>query len=299
MEKDNLMSPRSIAIALTTSYPRWYRGKLVSIKHTDKVRGDLALETIKIARKKGYQVVVADWQSTKTFRREIISIGGVNLIRRLSEKRSPAKRNALKKASLLEGVKVIILTEPEKVSLVKDCIQFIVEPILKQEADIVVPKRENILFEKSYPKYQYESEQEGNSVYNEELKSHKFIEINDNFDMFFGPRAFSNTKPLVALFTKRYRFSIIHSTLPKSYFDAEELSNTNFFPVVAALKKGLRVKSIEVPFEYPTSQKQNEDKGAKEVFVEKRKAQKIGLVIELLHFVAYLEKYRGVRLKIV
>lgn len=36
-------NPTPLAIAATTSYPKWYRGKLRSIKHTDKVRGDLAL----------------------------------------------------------------------------------------------------------------------------------------------------------------------------------------------------------------------------------------------------------------
>lgn len=288
-----------IAIVITTSYPKWYRGKLRSLKHTDKIRGDLALELIKNSTKMGYQVVVADWKSPRSFRKHLNLNPGVTFIRRRSEKRSPAKRLALKKATKIPEVKLIVLTEPEKISLIKDCLSLIVEPILKGEADIVVPKRNDELFKKTYPNFQYESETEANNTYNEELKSHRLIDIDDNFDMFFGPRAFANKRSIVSLFMKRYRFGIAYSLFPKWYFDAEDLSNSNFFPIVAALKMGFKVKSIEVPFKYPSLQKENEEKGSPSVFHEKRKAQRIGLIIELLHFVGFLEKYRGVRIKAV
>jgi len=291
-------SPHAIAIVATTSYPKWYRGKLRSIKDIDKIRGDLAIEFAIKSTKNGYRLVVADWHSPKTFRKELSSISNVILIRRRSPKRSPSKRQALLRATKLSDIKVIILTEPEKVSLVQECIPLIAKPILNGEADIVVPKRNDTLFKETYPAYQYESEVEGNRTYNEELKSHKLIDISENdFDMFFGPRAFSNDRKIVTLFMKRYRFSIAHASFPSWYFDAEELSNTNFFPIVSALRKGLNVKSIEVPFKYPKIQKENEEKGQKELFLEKRRAQRIGLIVELLHFVAYLEKYRGVRVK--
>lgn len=292
------INPKAIAIVATTSYPRWYRGKLRSNKHTDKIRGDLAIEFAKITSDKNYQLIIADWQSPRTFRKELNSILNVILIRRRSPKRSPSKRQALVRASKLPGVKVIILTEPEKVSLVQECILLIAAPISNGVADIVVPKRNGRLFQETYPLYQYDSEVEGNRTYNEELRSHKLIDINENdFDMFFGPRAFSNERKIVSLFMRRYRFSIAHASFPSWYFDAEELSNTNFFPIVSALRKGLKVKSIEVPFKYPKIQKENEEKGQKDLFFEKRKAQRIGLIVELLHFVAYLEKYRGVRVR--
>lgn len=287
-----------IAVAVVTHYPKWYRGKLRSIKHTDKVRGDLALETIATGLKHGCKVVVADWKSAKTFRKELSSLPNIILIKRRSPKSSPSKRQVLKKASGLEDVKVIILTEPEKVSLVKNCLSQIVKPIFDGEADIIIPKRNEQLFKKTYPSYQYESEVEGNKTYNEELRSHKLISITDaDFDMFFGPRAILNSREVMSLFLKRYRFSIRHISFPKWYFDAEELSNTNFFPAVDALRHGYKVKSVEVPFKYPESQKANEDRGERDLFFEKRKAQRIGLIIELLHFVSYLEKYKKIRVK--
>ncbi len=292
------INPASIAIALTTSYPGWYRGKLASKKHTDKIRGDLALEFIRLGSTLGYQLVVADWQSPKTFRKKLGLISGIILIKRRSGKRSPSKRQALQRAVKLPGIKVVVLTEPEKISLVQDCLQKIVQPILTDEADIIVPKRSDELFKQSYPDYQYESEVEGNRTYNEELRSHKLIDLqSDDLDMFFGPRAFANKRPIVSLFMKRYQFTITHASFPAWYFDAEELSNAAFFPIVAALKKELRVKSVEVPFRYPKLQKENEESGQKDFFIIKRNAQRIGLIVELLHFVAYLEKYHGVRVK--
>lgn len=295
-----VINPKFIAIVVTTFYPLWYRGKLRSIKHTDKIRGDLALEFIQTSRKLGYQIVVSDGQSSKTFRKELKKIPGIILIKRRSPKRSPSKRQAILKAAKLPGVKVIVLTEAEKVSLVSDCLLQIVEPILKEEAEIVVPKRNDELFRQSYPDYQYESEVEGNKTYNEELVSHKLLDIgDDSLDMFFGPRVLANKKNVLSLFMRRYHFSIVDVSFPKWYFDADEFSNVNYFPVVAALKKGMKVKSVEVNFRYPDLQKQNEEKGSREVFLEKRKAQRIGLIVELLHFVAYLEKYRGLRVRAV
>lgn len=52
----------------------------------------------------------------------------------------------------------------------------------------------------------------------------------------------------------------------------------------------MTVKSVEVPFSYPVLQKENETNGDRELFLEKRKAQKLALLVELMHFISYLEK---------
>ncbi|HLD26555.1 MAG TPA: hypothetical protein VJB63_01185, partial [Patescibacteria group bacterium] len=77
-------NPSTIAIATTTSYPRWYRGKLRSIKHTDKIRGDLALIFVQKATEAEYQTIVADWKSAHTFRKTLSSIEKIILIKRRS-----------------------------------------------------------------------------------------------------------------------------------------------------------------------------------------------------------------------
>ena len=75
-------NPQEIAIAASTYYPKWYKGKLRSIKHIDKVRGDLAIEFFKEAKKRGYQIVVVDGKSSKTFRKEIKNVENIILARR-------------------------------------------------------------------------------------------------------------------------------------------------------------------------------------------------------------------------
>ena len=286
----NEFHPQTIALAVITYYPKWYQGKLRSLKHTDKVRGDLAIEFFKEAKKRGYQVVVADGMSSKTFRKTITQMPGLNIIKRRSAKRAVAKRQAILKATKLQGVKVIIATEPEKTSLITDCLPRLVNPVINSEADIVVPKRENSLFEKTYPKYMYQSETEGNKLYNEILRTHGLLGDREDFDVFFGPRVFANNPKIVRLFTKKFQLKISKKAYLESYFDIDAYSSTLYFPIVIALKKNYKVKSVEVPFSYPKTQKENEDKGSKEYFEEKRRFQRISILVELLYFMNFLKR---------
>lgn len=278
------MQNEQIAFALTTYYPHWYSGKLRSLKHTEKIRGDLALEFCRKATKLGYRVVCVDAKGVKTFRRELKKIAGLIIRNRTTPKRSPAKRQAYKIASKLPGVKIIIGTEPEKVSLLES-VSKIVQPLLENRTDIVVMKRQEKLFKQTYPSYMYESELEGNKLYNEFLELYKLMPKNSaDLDMFFGPRAFRNEPAILKLFMKKHQVKVGIVTLPKEYFDPEQLSNTSFFPIVEALKKKLRVVSVEIPFTYPKLQKQNEQIGNLEFFEDKRRAQRLSLILELVHF---------------
>lgn len=292
-----VLDPKSIAIVFLTYYPNWYRGRLQSIKHTDKIRGDLALECFKKTVEKGYQAIVVDGKSTATFRKELSSIDGIQVIKRKSPQRSPAKRQGIIKASQLEGVEVIVLTEAEKVNFITDCIPLVVGPILKKEADIVVPKRNDELFKSSYPDYMWESEREGNTIYNEALFSHGVSDSLLHLDTFFGPRVFRNTPKIRAFFLKKFVFRTGKVFLTHKLFDMEEYSNALFFPVVLALKKKISVKSVEVPFVYPKIQKENETVGQRSQFVEKRQLQRMSVLIDLMHFLSYLENQRSSKIK--
>lgn len=282
------MNSNSIAFALITFYPKWYRGKLRSLSHADKIRGDLALDFIKKAISKNYQVVVVDGLSSKTFRKQLNNFPNAKVIKRRGYKRSPARRQAFKAASKLPNVKVIISTEAEKVSLI-DSTPIISKPIFDKAADIVVPKREEKLFKKTHPDYMYESEVEANILFNEQLKLHNLIH-NENFDMCFGPRVFVNDPHILSLFTKKYLFKLDGEHLDEEYFDPEQSSNTQSFPVVMALKKGIRVRSIKIPFSYPRLQKMNEEKGEREFFMAKRRAQKLSILLEMMYLLNYFKK---------
>lgn len=278
-----------IALAVITYYPKWYRGKLRSIKHTDKVRGDLAIEFLQKASQAGFQTVVADGKSSKTFRKTIARIPKLIIIERKSLQSSVAKKQAIKKAAKFAGTKVIVLTEPEKISLL-EFIPRLASPILENKADIVVPKRDESLFRKTYPSYMYDSEIEGNKLYNETLKTRGLLRSGEDLDTFFGPRLFAQNRKLVSLFTREFHLKIDKTAYLYSYFDKNAYSATLYFPLVIALKKKYRVKSVTIPFSYPKSQKENEERGARELFEEKRKHQRIVILVELLYFLNFLKK---------
>lgn len=286
------INPPSIAIAVASYYPTWYRGKLKGIKNTDKIRGDLALEFVGKAKEKGFRLVVSDGGSSKTFKQELSRINGIKVLKRKSPKRSPAKRQAIKACSQIEGVKVIVLTEPEKVSLIEDCLDDLVKPILENKADIVIPKRNFKLFELSYPNYMVESEKQGNFLYNQMLRESGLLNRGaEDLDLFFGPRLFKNNSSITSLFMKKFKFNI-KGISDQGFFDVEEYSDASYFPIVLAFRKKLKVLSITVPFTYPKIQKENEDKGDKKKFLEKRKLQRQSLLIELMLFIDYLKDKR-------
>jgi len=286
------INPAAIALALSTYYPKWYKGNLLSVKHTDKIRGDLALELLRKAVNFKYQIVVVDVTSSKSFRKELISIESINLVKRNSSiKRSPSRRLAFKIASKLDGVKVIIYTDPEKVSLVEKSILDVAEPILENRADIVIPKRESKLFETTYPDYQYSSEVEANRLYNELLRTNSLLPTNiPDLDLFFGPKAFKNDPGILSLFLRKSDFPINKRYSKDLHFDPEDFSNIIFFPIVLALKKKLRVQSVEVKFAYPVLQKKNEESGLKELFIEKRRSQRLSVLVELNVLLQFFKK---------
>lgn len=236
---------------------------------------------------------MVDGESSKTFHKEIKKIPGIFVIKRRGYKRSPARRLALKKAEKLFRIKVIIITELEKVSLVADNISQVVRPILDDAADIVIPKREEKIFKATYPDYMYQSEIEGNGMYNEALRINGLLSsLDEDLDTFFGPRVLKNDLKIVSLFTRQYRINTMGSLFDTFLYDTEEYANALYFPIVLALKKRVRVKSITILFKYPETQKANEEKGQRQLFIEKRKSQRLAILIELLHFVYYLDNKR-------
>jgi len=288
--------PSSVGFAIITYYPRWYNGKLRSIKHSDKIRGDLALEFAQKAMAKGVTVVYVDGKSSKSFKNALEEISGLHVIKRRTFGRSSSKRQAITYLTKLPHIKVIILNEPEKISLLTDCLDTIVMPILEDKADIIVPRREDKLFKSSYPLYMYESEIEANRIYNEALRTNGILkEDHHDLDFFFGPRAFKNDKKIVELFKKKY--SLKKESFLAKLYDPDEYSNIQFFPIINDLRKNMRVLDREVAFVYPNIQKENEDVGARAEFVLKRKMQKTSLLIDLMHFLSFIERKKSSGLK--
>lgn len=288
-----LFDPRSIAIVTGTFYPTWYEGDAKDPLSSDKLRGDLALQTFKSARKQNFQLVVVDGGSSDAFK---IALEQNNVYFEMQKQKggySPARRQGIERAEAPQGVKVIVQTEPEKVSVVSDCIKSASLPILKNEADIVIPKRDEESF-LTYPKLQVQQEQKANKLYNAILRAHGLLKDDDSdLDFWFGQRFFANKPQLTELFKTAYRYNKDNTALDKKV-NVEMYSNIQFFPIVEALHKGLRIRSVLVPYRHPQIQTAFEEGNLD--FDIKRHTQRRTIITELVHFIRYLENSPKTRL---
>src|SRR5258708_7366050 len=204
------------------------------------------------------------------------------------KKRSPKKQRAFVIASKLPGVKAIVSVEAEKVGFI-DSLPQLARPLVTNETDIVVPKREIELFKESYPDFQFISETQANKEYNATLIEHNLLpENHEDLDILFGPVAFRNSPEIVKLFLQRVKFRKYEDGIfPSVFHDPDQYSNAYFFPTIMALQKNMRVKSVSIPFRYPKIQRENEEQGNKEEFIEKRKLQSEGILSNLHDFLRF------------
>ncbi|KKR71437.1 MAG: hypothetical protein UU12_C0001G0020 [Candidatus Woesebacteria bacterium GW2011_GWA2_40_7b] len=275
-----MLNPKSIAVVLLTSYPAWYSGRVKSVGDVDKIRGDLAIQMIRTGKVKGYRVIVGDWASSVEFIDRVDKIGKIILFKREHKGRDLGRRKAYLLAAGFKDTKIILKTEPEKVSIVEKFISQIILPIINREADIVIANRNPILFRETYPGFMWKSEMAGNKVYINLLRRLCKLRQGQNFDIFFGPIAFRNHPRVLRLFLERYKYVSPTVVSTDRYGEPGELSNCYLFPIVKAL--------------YPKSQKQNEEyikNGSIGKFKKKRNGQYIAIIEDLKYFRSYLTKY--------
>ena len=240
---------KNISLATATFYPSWPFDK------SDQVRGDLAIKSLKEVRKMGLDIYITDGGSSDDFISRISSSGS-NIHIQKNIGLSASRRYALTQASLKKENLAIGLFELEKVSFVKNCLIKSAQPILKNLADIVVPKRSEKSF-LSYPDYQASSEKLLNSrmvsmIINALKLKGKPIpsEINE-IDFAFGPKVISNKPHILGLFMDKYTGK---NSIDEKKFECETWANALFFPLIVALYKGLRVISLPVSYFHPASQ---------------------------------------------
>ncbi len=263
------------------------------IENTDGIRGDLALQMIQSAINRGVRVVAADGGSSSAFLTALKSFEGHGLTLIHSQKPglAPQRRDAFHEISTLTDAEVIIYMQPEKVMLI-DFIEKLIQPILNDETDIVIPARNKALFKKSYPDYMVESEEKVNDTYNRLLQRKGLL--TGNLDWFFGPIIFHNNPDIISLFLEEYQIN--NKGIPsrnnraRLQPNSETYSGNHYFPIIKALWERKRVMSVEVPFKYPENQKENESAPQmRAVFEERRRKDAAAYRLELLHFLALLE----------
>lgn len=287
LKSPETLDPKSIVVVTGTFYPSWYPGKVRGELTSDKLRGDLALRAFEAAKIQKFRIVLVDEGSPKEFLDEAAKLGVQYEIEQVPSTQGSARRQGLQMVQNLSEVKIICETEPEKISVVRDCLKIAAKPIAQNEADIVVPKRSDENFQ-TLPEYQARAEKRANKMYNQILRAHNLLRLKDpDIDFWFGVRVFANRPEVVDLFKKRYEFTPDERALHK-IVRPDTYSNPLEFPIVNALHEGLRVKSVEVNYVHPKEQTKFEE--GKEEFNRKRDIQRRTIITELLHFIRYLEE---------
>ncbi len=264
--------PQELAISTTVHYPGWYAGEVDwtdKKRLSDKVRGDIALETIQKAKDKGYQIIVVDSEASLIFTQKLNELE----IRRLSEEKrgmSAGRQLGFKEASAIKNVKYLCWTEPEKISLI-DYLPDLVRPIIDGTADVVIPKRREKEFQETYPDYQIYFEKQSYHLWSNMLRKFGILPENtEDLDTFFGPKIWRNMPEVSEIFLTEYVYIKNHersSIFNKSY-RPDQYSNSTQFPIIMALFKKLRVINVEIPYKHP--ERQTKIESDNDAFREKR-----------------------------
>lgn len=277
----------SVVVGSSTFYKNWYPGDIITEADTDKIRGDLAIESLGKAVSNGYRVIDIDGGSSEDFK-IALSEKGVQVVDQKEAGYSASRRqgNAL---ALEYNPKAVFSVEPEKPSLM-DSIDLLAQPILDGKADIVFAKRDQAAFD-TYPPVQSGFEQEANKLANDILRKHRLLpEDSPDLDWWMGSRMIKNDPEVLDLFEKKYDFRKFDGLIDKT-INLELWPNSLYLPVVAALAKGLRVVSVPVHYVHPLFMKESET-GVKE-FDRKREVQFKGIIIAMIEAVRKIEFESG------
>jgi hypothetical protein len=172
----------NVAVAMTTMYDM--------NSPVGQVRANLALQTIRGFRDLGAKVYVVDGNSSSEFVDHLKSAGIHVYQEKISEGKHPmgrSRRQALELACE-EGRKIVLWTEPEK-NCIPSQLYKLVEPVLNNSVDIVIPDRRPL---STYPISQQYAENFGNSYWKEIT--------NTDLDMWGGVRVIANNTDAMSNF---------------------------------------------------------------------------------------------------
>ena len=200
------------------------------VTQSERVRAELAKRTIKDAHENGFEIIVLDSGSPKELLSEFANFGAI-VKNSQYQGMGPGRREAIFSAYEKEK-EVIVWIEPEKYTIIPELVK-IVEPILYDSADFVIPRRISLA---SYPKAQQYTEPFGNAYFRELTGW--------DLDVFFGPRVF---KSAMAKYFCSY---------DGKYWDKWDAI---FVPLLDAIHEGRRLLSVNVDYTHPREQTEIEE----------------------------------------
>lgn len=285
-EQVSVFDPSKVTIITTTFYHRWIPGQLqwnpgdqVTPDVVDKVRGDLAIKTITTGAEKGAKVIVVDGVNNRPFRQSL-QRKNVLIYDGTDRGMSSSRQQGFQIASAMPDGIANLWIEPEKISIVEDCLDTLMSPIFQNQADMTISLRDDVAFA-TLPAYQVDDEKESNRLWNDLLKAEGILPPgHTGYDVWMGPRGWHTD--ITGLFLRRYTVTDPGTTLVRP----DEYCNATFFPVVAALVEGKRILSISVPYRHPEIQKAIEQDSPE--FRAKRKYQQATILETTKEYLALL-----------
>jgi hypothetical protein len=295
---EEIIDGHVIGIGTSTFYKGWYPGEDID-QSTDKVRGDLALQMLATATAKGFQVTVVDGGSAQAFKDALAEINGLAVSDEKERGMSGSRRQVLREVAAREGVKVVCWVEPEKISIVEDCLPEATRLILENKADIVIPGRDVAGFA-SYPGYQADFEQKANNKWNQLVKAHDLYPVDaPDLDMWIGPRFIKNDPELLELFMQKQEYERVgiapsgDNDVAKKrraqVYNPDLWAGAIFLPVMRAMDAGYRVIGVPVPYKHPSRQTEQELGQDGPEFKKKRELQYHNIIIATINEIRELE----------
>ncbi|MBL7148070.1 MAG: glycosyltransferase [Nanoarchaeota archaeon] len=217
---------RELSDKITIATTTFYNPNLEDDIH----RAKIAKNSIRTANNLGYEIVIVDGGSSEELLKEFEKYGA-RVYSQTSKGMGKSRRQAIREAYNI-GREVVAWAEPEKESYISQIVKT-AEPIIKDSADLVVPKRKSL---ESYPAAQQYAEPLGNLFW-KDLTGY-------DLDMWFGPR------------TWKKEISDYFLNYNGEYGD---LWDSIFIPVMNAIIDGKKIISINVEYTHPKKQTEMEE----------------------------------------
>lgn len=279
------------ALLSLSKYDTWKYGQTSDSKDITQMRGNLFMDTAALATEKGLPYFVADGTSSPDFKAGLSSQSSVHVLERAFDNQTFAFLSSLDQID--RSIKTIISLQGEKTDILYHA-DAIAAPINEGRADLVIPRRNERLFKATYPDYMYESETMANSVFNSALDAAGLKDAEEFYDMFLGVIAWKHTPEIESKIFAPYILSGANKDTFTYGLHRYVSPGVYVFYITSALASGLRVQSVEIPFDYG-KQKENEILPEnREIFTKKRIAQRRGILIAECMAIAEIVKKRQI-----
>ena len=206
----------------------------------DEARYLLAVESCQDAAKHKIRLILVDASSASEIREGLEKAGGgyvIVVVQTVPGRKGAALREAIQLACQQANEKTIVaFQELEKVDMFRHW-NVVVQHMIETDADIIVPRRNDLCFRSNYPVEQYHCESFANLLLNSCGADIGLVAI----DWTIGPVAF--------------RFHVAEHWIK---FDGE-LWDAQLVPLVKAHLAGAKVVSLELDYIHPKTMKDQEE----------------------------------------